>query len=68
MFNQELINLMKNSIENGEHAVGCNSRDIEDLEKMKKEGYITKYERTNNKNEVGEEEVIFYPTKKFNEL
>lgn len=68
MFNQELINFMKNSLDNGEHSVDCNSRDIEDLEKMKKEGYIEKYDRTNNINEVGEEEVIFYPTRKFKEL
>ncbi|MGX0244571.1 hypothetical protein [Staphylococcus hominis] len=68
MFNQTLVNLMKDSVRNGQQAVCCNNEDFKDLDKMIKKGYILDYQDTEILNEYGETEVIFYPTEKFNNL
>lgn len=68
MFNQKLVNLMKDSVRSGQHSVGCNNEDFKDLEDMKLEGYILKYEDTKELNAYGETIVYFYPTEKFKEL
>ncbi|EHJ08455.1 hypothetical protein [Staphylococcus simiae] len=70
MFNENLINCMKKSRENGSHAINANSEDIKELKRMVKEGYITNYEITNGMGEFNseEQEVIFFPTEKFDNL
>lgn len=70
MINQDLIDRMKEIYSNGEQEINVVEDDFKELNKLKTQGYLSKYDIQNEKGEGTHQElsVKFYPTEKFNEL